>query len=553
MALNNYPIASLRKRQHVADVGTEYIGLHYVFGADLTRISNLSFVEDDVIAYISGAVVVFQNIVSGQKEYLLGIDESGIGCITIHPSRTKFAVGGRGYQPNIYIYDYPSKNVIRILKNGTERAYASLSFNETGDKLASVGSFPDYMLTTWDWEMERIILHCKAFGQDVFSVRFSQDDERRLVTSGTGHIRFWKMVATFTGQKLQGSIGKFGKIELSDIVAFVELPDGKVVSGTESGSLLLWEGNFIKCRFVNVDGSLCHKGSINHIDLDRDAGCVLSAGADGYMRWWSFAVIDSAEVDSDQTMDFPLVLVNEYFIGNGCGIRSFIYESLSDQTRFVIHDTSGRLLLVTYDSSTHRVNNSRGIPSNSSVEALELFPSGVITAVDVSPVMHIAATAGRDGAIRLWDYINRTELFCRMFSSPVTCLSWGSRAVDQNGRTIVAGFADGIVRVFQMFKKRNNVDEQEEKDTFELYNRMLFKPHTAPLTDVSYSLDGKVCLTASEDGTVFIFDMTTAEDYGTYTPLRFFKVSEVSSVYCRKLSWRNGMSRNLICSCSDGV
>lgn len=30
------------------------------------------------------------------------------------------------------------------------------------------------------------------------------------------------------GLKLQGQIGKFGNVELSDVVAFVEMPDGKV-------------------------------------------------------------------------------------------------------------------------------------------------------------------------------------------------------------------------------------------------------------------------------------------------------------------------------------
>ena len=30
------------------------------------------------------------------------------------------------------------------------------------------------------------------------------------------------------GLKLQGQIGKFGNVELSDIAAFVEMPDGKV-------------------------------------------------------------------------------------------------------------------------------------------------------------------------------------------------------------------------------------------------------------------------------------------------------------------------------------
>ena len=82
---------------------------------------------------------------------------------------------------------------------------------------------------------------------------FSQDDSGRLTTSGTGHIRFWNMASTFTGLKLQGEIGKFGKLDLSDIEAFVELPDGKVVSGSETGHLLLWEGNFVKCRLETSD------------------------------------------------------------------------------------------------------------------------------------------------------------------------------------------------------------------------------------------------------------------------------------------------------------
>ena len=149
-----------------------------------------------------------------------------------------------------------------MCKGGAERGYASLSFNNAGDKLASVSTAPDFMLTVWDWHNEKIQLHAKAFGQDVFTVRFSLDDDNRLTTCGTGHIRFWKLASTFTGLKLQGSIGKFGKVELSDIAAFVEFPDGKVISGTENGSLLLWEGNFIKCRFVREGGRPCHDGEV---------------------------------------------------------------------------------------------------------------------------------------------------------------------------------------------------------------------------------------------------------------------------------------------------
>ena len=102
------------------------------------------------------------------------------------------------------------------------------------------------MLTLWDWPSESVILRAKAFSQEVYTVQFSPSFDSHLITSGTGHIRFWKMASTFTGLKLQGALGKFGNVELSDIQAFVEMPDGKVLSGAESGELLLWDGGLIK-------------------------------------------------------------------------------------------------------------------------------------------------------------------------------------------------------------------------------------------------------------------------------------------------------------------
>lgn len=45
---------------------------------------------------------------------------------------------------------------------------------------------------------------------------------------------------------VQGALGRFGGVELSDVAAWLELPDGKVLSGSEAGDLLLWEGGLIK-------------------------------------------------------------------------------------------------------------------------------------------------------------------------------------------------------------------------------------------------------------------------------------------------------------------
>ena len=35
------------------------------------------------------------------------------------------------------------------------------------------------------------------------------------------------MIRSFTGPKLQGDIGRFGNEELSDVLGYAELPDGK--------------------------------------------------------------------------------------------------------------------------------------------------------------------------------------------------------------------------------------------------------------------------------------------------------------------------------------
>jgi hypothetical protein len=63
--------------------------------------------------------------------------------------------------------------------------------------------YPDFFLTVWNWEEEAILLRAKAFSQEVFNVCFSDFFDGQLLTSGQGHIRFWKMASTFTGLKLQ--------------------------------------------------------------------------------------------------------------------------------------------------------------------------------------------------------------------------------------------------------------------------------------------------------------------------------------------------------------
>lgn len=49
------------------------------------------------------------------------------------------------------------------------------------------------------------------------------------------------MASTFTGLKLQGQIGRFGKTPATDIEGYVEFPDGKVCATLSPCALLLFK------------------------------------------------------------------------------------------------------------------------------------------------------------------------------------------------------------------------------------------------------------------------------------------------------------------------
>ncbi|RHY08468.1 hypothetical protein DYB36_005157 [Aphanomyces astaci] len=300
-----YPQEELSRPQLQGEMSRDLVAFSALLGFDSKKRNNLHYLDDHTLLTSAG-----NNMATMQSKHVFGLGGGGVGAIAVHPSRGFFAVGDKGNKPNITIYVYPSLKVFRVLRQGTERAYCSLRFSNDGAKLASVGASPDFLLTVWNWRDEQTILRCKAFGQEVFNVQFAPNDGGFLTTSGTGHIRFWKMASTFTGLKLQGDIAKFGKSELSDIEAFCVLPDKKVLSSTERGALLLWDGS------------------------------------DGMMKWWHFPEIDQADVKEDDTVaevipkdEFCVSVKSPHHTSTVADIRGVLRGS----DHYLIQDCNGML------------------------------------------------------------------------------------------------------------------------------------------------------------------------------------------------------------------
>ena len=88
----------------------------------------------------------------------------------MHPTGSHIAVAERSSTnaaPHVFVYAIPSLELTHVLCGGTERAYSDVSFSGNGEKIVTVGSFPDFLLSVWDWREQRNVLKTKAFGQEV--------------------------------------------------------------------------------------------------------------------------------------------------------------------------------------------------------------------------------------------------------------------------------------------------------------------------------------------------------------------------------------------------
>ncbi|XP_040195062.1 cilia- and flagella-associated protein 44 [Rana temporaria] len=482
--------------------------LLHSFGYDCNKRANLHLLDDQTLLYVAGTVIIILTLKTQEQRYLRSSSGGGIGAVTVHPSRKYFAVAEKGHKPNIILYEFPSLKPFRILRGGTEEAYTFVDFNMSGTLLASVGSSPDYMLTIWDWKQEKIMLRLKAFSQDVFQVTFSPENEEQLTTCGTGHIRFWKMAHTFTGLKLQGELGRFGKTALTDIEGYVELPDGKVISGSEWGNMLLWEGGLIKVEICRRGRRQCHNGPINQFVLDE--GELITIGADGYVRVWDFEAVDTADTIDDTGL-LEMEPMNELLVGKNVNLRFMVKTKENDSPLWFAQDGCGGIWKL--DLSFSNITQDP--------EQLFSFHAGEINALDASPSTYLMATTSSDRSVRIYDFAGKLPLVEMKFKQGGTSLIWAPRMVNPKGGLFVAGFQDGVIRILEVYNSSEMKLLAGRSGTQDaaISLKHAFKPHEAPVTCLAYERNGEILATGSTDRTVFFFAVGD-----TYEPIGFIRV-----------------------------
>ena len=161
-----------------------------------------------------------------------------------------------------------------------------------------------------------------------------------------------------------------------------ELPDGKVICGTEYGTLILWDGNLVKAHLVlEAKGKVpLHKGFIEVIMFDGDN--FITAAGDGYIKWWKFSDIDNAE--ADETLEVAIKPVKERVVKDPItGENAYIVSMIKGEENWLISDGKGKIWKLPFDSEDAKL--------------VANFHSKSINDLGLTPSVNGAITVGEDG------------------------------------------------------------------------------------------------------------------------------------------------------------
>ena len=115
-----YPEGHVEPNQYQeSSIPESVVELDGFFGHDSFKRYNVRVLDRDNIIYTSGISYTIYNHFTKDKKVFYSRDKGGVAAIAVHPDKTHFAVAEKGIWPNIYIFEYPSLKLYRILKRGT--------------------------------------------------------------------------------------------------------------------------------------------------------------------------------------------------------------------------------------------------------------------------------------------------------------------------------------------------------------------------------------------------------------------------------------------------
>ncbi|XP_021105560.1 cilia- and flagella-associated protein 57 isoform X5 [Heterocephalus glaber] len=215
----------------------------HAFGLRSHVANNILFFDEQIVIFPAGNHCVKYNVDQKWQKFIPGSDKSqSMLTLSISPNRRYLAISEIVQEkPAITIYELSSipcrkRKVLSNFDFSVQR-FTSMAFSPDSKYLLTQTSPPESNLVYWLWEKQKVMAIIRADTQNnpVYQVSINPQDNTQVCITGKGMFK----LLHFAEGTLKQTNSQRG--ELQNYLAHAWLADDKIIVGTDTGKLLLFE------------------------------------------------------------------------------------------------------------------------------------------------------------------------------------------------------------------------------------------------------------------------------------------------------------------------
>ncbi|XP_066537794.1 cilia- and flagella-associated protein 57 [Hoplias malabaricus] len=507
---------------------------HHVFGLRTGVKNNLLFVDEQTVLFPCGNNCVRYNIDQKWQRFIPGTERSqGMHALAISPNRRYLAVSEHGEKGTITIYDLQQEQSRKrkVLTAGEIKVqeFVCMAFSPDSKYLLGQAGGPDWTLFYWVWEKHKVMATVKTTSTGpIHQVSFNPHDNTQICVSGNGVFKLFRYAEGALKQS------NFVKMETQNILSHAWMSEERVIAGTETGRLLVFEsGN------LHWEMNVARKASTQDLERSQEKK-------------------KSEDTFSEPSSLLQVTAITVYSKGFACSAGPgtvCLFEKTEEKDNYkktreikIPPDPCSNepsqteqqeitTLCISPSEETLAASTDRGQLYNITLSSAELskgeqaqfeflshsFHSGIITGLSICLRKPLIATCSLDHSVRIWNFENNALELYKEFQEESY-----SVALHPSGLFILVGFSDKLrlmnlliddVRTFKEFTVRGcrecvfshgghmfaavngNVIHIYSTTTFE--NILNLKGHNGKVRSVVWGADDSRLVSCGMDGAVY--------------------------------------------------